>query len=557
MTGWREHQLTRMDVTQLVVCEGGLPWEHWWAALVGEQGLTSAVDRMVLTASGERFWGRLTAATLADCGSATGSTARVVIQIEDITSRREAELELADRALNDSLTGASNRFFTQQWLASALEDHPGGGVGVLYCDLDRFKVVNDSLGHVAGDDLLVQVADRLRSAMRPEDLLGRVGGDEFVVIVESVDTPAQLEEIAERLFDAMSVPFDLGGHQHAVTLSLGGTVGSHPEGADEVLMRADMALLRAKRLGRARYIAFDPTQDKMTTREDLQLEDDLRLSLDAGQLRAYYQPIVALDGLAVVGHEALVRWAHPEHGLLPPARFLELAENSGLIRPLGWWMLEQACADAVAGIGGPTTRQWVAVNASAGQLMRPGVAADVKRALIDSGLAPGRLHLEITESALISATDTLARELAELSELGVRIALDDFGTGYSSLSLLRRFPVDVLKIDRSFVAPLLHDRSAYAIVKAVLGMCADLGLSTVAEGIEDEAQRDALRAMGCSHGQGYLFGHAEPLATRQPVVRRAAGTDRATDRPSDGLPDGATDTVPRQLTAGSWMEESA
>jgi diguanylate cyclase (GGDEF)-like protein len=535
-----------MDVTQLVVCDGGLPWDQWWTALVGEDGGTTAVDRMILTATGERFWGRLTAAPLATDGSATASCARVVMQIEDITSRREAELELADRALNDSLTGASNRFFTQQWLASALEDHPGGGVGVLYCDLDRFKVVNDSLGHVAGDDLLVQVADRLRSAMRPEDLLGRVGGDEFVIIVESVQTPAQLEEIAERLFDAMAAPFDLGGHQHAVTLSLGGTVGSHPDGADEVLMRADMALLRAKRLGRARFVAFDPAQDRIATREDLQLEDELRLSLDAGQLRAYYQPIVALDGLAVVGHEALVRWAHPEHGLLPPARFLELAENSGLIRPLGWWMLEQACADAVAGIARPDDGLWVAVNASAGQLMRPGVAADVKRALIDSGLPPGRLHLEITESALISATDTLAGELAELSELGVRIALDDFGTGWSSLSLLRRFPVDVLKIDRSFVAPLLHDPSAYAIVKAVLGMCADLGLSTVAEGIEDEAQRDALRVMGCSHGQGYLFGHAEPLATRQPVVRRAlavtelAGTD-----------------LPRQATPGHLAQETA
>jgi len=537
MTGWREHELTRMDVMQLVVCEGGLPWDQWWSALVGEGSAASAVDRMIMTASGERFWGRLTAAALSTGERQTASGARVVIQVEDITSRREAELELADRALNDSLTGASNRFFTQQWLASALEDHPGGGVGVLYCDLDRFKIVNDSLGHVAGDDLLVQVADRLRSAMRPEDLLGRVGGDEFVVIVESVDTPAQLEQIAERLIEAMSVPFDLRGHQHAVSLSLGGTVGSHPDGADEVLMRADMALLRAKRLGRARFVAFDPAQDKIATREDLKLEDELRMSLDAGQLRAYYQPIVALNGLAVVGHEALMRWAHPEHGLLPPARFLELAENSGLIRPLGWWMLEQACADAVAGIEDTGGRQWVAVNASAGQLMRPGVAADVKRALVDSGLAPWRLHLEITESALISATDALARELAELSELGVRIALDDFGTGYSSLSLLRRFPVDVLKIDRSFIAPLLHDRSAYAIVKAVLGMCADLGLSTVAEGIEDEAQRDALRSMGCSHGQGYLFGHAEPLATRQPVVRRA--------------------DVPRQYTGGRRVQELA
>ena len=518
MTGWREHELTRMDVTEVVVAEGGLPWQAWWEALAGDAGGTSEVDRMVRRAQGEPFWGRLTAATLDP--SASASAARVVMQVEDITGRREAELELANRALNDGLTGAPNRFFTRRWLASALEDHPGGGVGVLYCDLDRFKVVNDSLGHSAGDDLLVQVAARLRGPMRPEDLLGRVGGDEFVVIVEGVRTPAELSAIAGRMAQAMVAPFDLGGHAHVVTLSLGGTISAPLDDADEVLMRADMALLRAKRLGRARYVAFDPALDRIATKADLQLEDDLRVSLQAGQLRAHYQPIVALADASVVGHEALIRWEHPERGLLPPAEFLELAENSGLIRPLGWWMLTQACADA-AGAVGPLAGRWVAVNASAGQLTRPGVARDVMRALTASGLHPSRLHLEITETALITATDSLTDELRELSELGVRIALDDFGTGFSSLSLLRSFPVDVVKIDRSFVAPVLADRSAYAIVTAVLGMCADLGLSTVAEGVETEQQRDVLQTLGCSHGQGYLFGHAEPLATRQPAVQRA------------------------------------
>ena len=517
--GWREHELTRMDVTDVVVCSGGLPWDQWWDALLAGAQETQTVDRMLRTADDRQVWGRLTAASVS-APACPASPARVMMQLEDITGRREAELELANRALHDGLTGAPNRFLTRQWLASALEDHPGGGVGVLYCDLDRFKVVNDSLGHAAGDSLLMQVAERLRGSLRPEDLIGRVGGDEFVMVMEGVGSPAELAEIADRLAAALDEPFELGGHRHAMTLSLGGTLGAHPDTADDVLMRADMALLRAKRQGRARYVAFDPAQDRVATMADLQLEDDLRDSLAADELRAYYQPIVELGGLAVVGHEALVRWEHPTHGLLPPAHFLELAESSGLIRPLGWWMLSQACQDAAHGRGGLARDGWVAVNASPSQLARPGVAADVTRALEASGLRPERLHLEITETALITASATLGRELRELSELGVRIALDDFGTGYSSLSLLRQFPVDLVKIDRSFVEPVLTDRSAYAIVKAVLSMCRDLGLPTVAEGIETGQQLDLLRSLGCSHGQGFLFGRPVPLSMRVPVAPR-------------------------------------
>ena len=516
MLGWRAHELTRMDVTDVVVCQGGLPWPQWWDGLLSGADVTSTADRRLRTADGRQVWGRLTAASLVS----PASPARVMMQLEDITGRREAELELANRALHDGLTGAPNRFLTRQWLASALEDHPGSRVGVLYCDLDRFKVVNDSLGHAAGDSLLVQVAERLRTPLRPEDLLGRVGGDEFVMVLEGVDTPAELAEVASRLAQALDEPFELGGHRHAMTLSLGGTLGSHPDTADDVLMRADMALLRAKRLGRARYEAFDPTHDRVATRADLQLEDDLRTSLGADELRAHYQPIVALGDLAVVGHEALVRWQHPELGLLHPERFLDLAESSGLIRPLGWWMLSQACQDAANGSGGLTQQGWVAVNASPSQLARPGVAADVTRALVASGLRPERLHLEITETALITASATLARELRELSEMGVRIALDDFGTGYSSLSLLRQFPVDLVKIDRSFIEPVLTERSAYAIVKAVLSMCRDMGLPTVAEGIETRQQLDLLRELGCSHGQGYLFGRPVPLPVHAPVPPR-------------------------------------
>jgi diguanylate cyclase (GGDEF)-like protein/PAS domain S-box-containing protein len=508
MLGWREHEITRMGLSDVLVHEGGPAWEPWWAGLLDGSGTDVVLDNRVRTADGRLLWGRLSAS----CVPTASTTRRVMVQVQDITERREAELQLANRALNDGLTGLPNRFLTRQWLASALEDHPGQDVGVLYCDLDRFKVVNDSLGHAAGDSLLSQVAERLRSSLRPEDLVGRVGGDEFVMVIEGIRGAAELADIADRVAEALALPVELGGHLHAVTLSLGGAVGTHPDTTDEVLMRADMALLRAKRLGRARFCLYDPAVDHVATRADLQFEDELRMSLSSQELRAYYQPVVSLSDLSVAGHEALVRWQHPQFGLLPPSRFLDLAESSGLIRPLGWWMLSQACHDAAAGASGLGDGiSWVAVNASPSQLTQPGIAAEITRALEESRLRPERLHLEITETALMSASTSLLRELRELSEMGVRIALDDFGTGYSSLSLLRQFPVDMVKIDRSFVEPMLTDRSAYAIVKAVLGMCHDMGLATVAEGIEREDQLDLLRRLGCSHGQGYLFGKPTPL----------------------------------------------
>ena len=473
------------------------------AALTSGVGVRHECDLRLTTASGSTVWGQ---ATIASVPALDGGVHGLMVQIIDVTGRREAELELANRAMHDALTGLPNRNLVHQWLASALDEHVGGHVGVLYCDLDRFKRVNDSLGHAVGDDLLIDAASRLTHAVRPDDFVGRIGGDEFVIVVERLTGDDDLLHVARRVAEAFDEPFMLGGHQHLISVSVGTAIGRAPDSPDDLLMRADLALLRAKRAGRARVEVFDSAIDRVTTRADLEFEAQLRQSIDADQLRAHYQPVIALAGNTISGHEALVRWEHPDLGLLSPDSFLPLAENSGVIRALGWWMLFRACHDAAAfpALGS------VAVNMSANQLNRPGFLTYVQDALDASGLAPSRLHVEITETALLHASPAVITELRAVRALGVGIVLDDFGTGYSSLSLLRDLPVTSVKIDRSFVGPLLDDPSAAAIVRAVLLMCADLGLPTIAEGVETQAQLERLVSYGCTHAQGFLFGRPAP-----------------------------------------------
>jgi diguanylate cyclase (GGDEF)-like protein/PAS domain S-box-containing protein len=508
MLGHPRHDFVHLNILDVFGGESGLGGDARWREFTYGRSVHYAGDIRCTTLDGHTVWCRLTAAAVP---ASDTSSRRLMLQVQDITDRRDAELQLADRALHDSLTSLPNRFFTRQWLTSALEEHAGQPVGVLYFDVDRFKLINDSLGHAAGDELLGQLAARVRQALRPDDFVGRVGGDEFVVIAEGVAAEGDLLHLAARLTASMEDPFILAGHQHVVTLSLGGAIGVHPEPADHLLVRADMALLRAKRLGRSRCELFDDAVDKIATAVDLQLEDELRQSVAANELRVHYQPIVRLDDLSVAGYESLLRWQHPEQGLLPPDRFLDMAEVSGLIRPIGWWVLSRACRDAKEFATGWAPGPWVSVNASPSQLARPGVASMVRRALTTSGLAPQLLHLEVTETVLMHASPALIRELHEVSAMGVGIALDDFGTGYSSLSLLRQFPVNTVKIDQSFVAPLSTDRSALAIVRAVVGMCQDLGLTSVAEGIETEEQLAVLTDLGCTHGQGFLFGRPAAL----------------------------------------------
>jgi len=319
----------------------------------------------------------------------------------------------------------------------------------------------------------------------------------------------------------MQQPIPLRGYQHTVSVSVGVTVfGSRHAHADEVLRDAEQAVLRAKRHGRARVEVYDPTQDKPATVDDLELEHDLRSALaDGDGLLPYFQPIVSLETDSPVGYEALIRWAHPQRGLLAPDDFLPLAEQTGLIARLGWWMLDVSCrAAADRQLTGGWSR-WVAVNASGSQLGRGQLAPAIRAALDAGRLPPQRLHLEITETALVEASPAAIKEVREVADLGVRIALDDFGTGFSSLSLLRDLPVSTVKIDRSFVKPLSSDRSARAIVRSVIGLCQELGIATVGEGVETEEQVTSLRALGCTLAQGYLLGRPAPLLRRGSSAR--------------------------------------
>lgn len=478
-----------------------------FAELMAGQRESYELAKRYLRSDGAVLYGLLHVGVIRD----SEGVSSIVAQVNDVTQAKQAEDRLAHQALHDPLTNLPNRALLEQLLSAYLT--AGQPTGLLYCDLDRFKAINESLGHEAGDELLIELTSVFAGRLPSRCTLGRVGGDEFVVLVPGEDDLGELRGLAEDLAAALTAPVEVRGHRHTVSLSIGITVGrpthSHP---DEVLREADLAMLRGKRNGRTRIEIYDPTQDKPATLHDLELEQALRSALaDNHGLIPYFQPIVSLADNTPVGYEALIRWRHDQDGLLDPDDFLPMAEQAGLIVPLGWWMLAVSClaAQDIRLTGGWS--RWVAVNASASQLGRGQLLEEIGRALHASGLPPERLHLEITESALVDASPAVIKEVREVSDLGVHIALDDFGTGYSSLSLLRDLPVSTVKIDRSFVTPIATDRSTRAIVRSVIALCQELDITTVAEGIETQEQLTSLRALGCTLGQGYLLGRAHPL----------------------------------------------
>jgi diguanylate cyclase (GGDEF)-like protein/PAS domain S-box-containing protein len=448
-----------------------------------------------------------------------------VVTHEDITERRQAEARIAHMALHDALTGLPNRVKFHKEMESSLallED--GGRFAVLCLDLDNFKTVNDTLGHRIGDRLLHQVAQRLRGCLHASDSLARLGGDEFAVVQGGVEATHETAALVSRITEALAAPFDIDGNQVVVGASIGIAVApTDARDADQLLKNADMALYRAKADGRGTYRYFEPQMDaRMQARHAL--ERDLRMAIANGEFELHYQPIVNLETERPCGFEALIRWNHPTRGTVPPLEFISIAEETGLILPIGEWVLRQACAEAASWPDGIR----VAVNVSPAQFRKPGLSQTVVNALASSGLQASRLEVEITESVLLLNSESTLATLHQLRALGVRISMDDFGTGYSSLSYLRSFPFDKIKIDGSFVRDLHSSRDSKAIVRAVAVLGSSLRVATTAEGIETQAEFEHLRSEGCTEGQGYLFGKPRPAREIAPLLAAYAGRIAAT-----------------------------
>lgn len=421
---------------------------------------------------------------------------------------REKTRELSHQALHDPLTGLPNRALVldrAEQMIARTGRHSNMVAGALFIDVDGFKHVNDSLGHAAGDRLLQVAGERLQEVVREHDTVGRLGGDEFVVLVESTAGEAAPDLLAERLTEALRAPVELGvgGKVFSVTASIGVAVGRY-ESPDALLRDADLALYAAKAAGRDRYALFD-TSMYGGVEDRLELASDLDAALHEGQFFLAYQPIFELPSRELAGVEALIRWQHPTRGLVAPDSFIPLAEESGLIAAIGRWVLEEACRQAAAWAAEGLSIG-ISVNVSAYQLGRNGFADDVRQALHRSQIEPSSLTLEITETALMRDAGAACEHLLEIRQLGVRVAIDDFGTGYASLSQLQRMPVDILKIDRSFVAALDGDGHGHELLEAIVGVGRSLSLTVVAEGIEEPGQLHALEAMGCQLAQGFMLG---------------------------------------------------
>lgn len=437
---------------------------------------------------------------------------------QDVTEQRQAAERIAFLARHDLLTGLPNRGVLREELERALAaNHRGESFALLCLDLDRFKPVNDTYGHAAGDALLRQVAQRLRDCVRETDVVARMGGDEFAVVQRNAPQPAGAERLAQRILDVLSQPFSVEGQVVHIGTSVGIALAPHDGDDPETLQRhADLALYRAKSDGRCTQRFFEPA---MNQRIDARrgLENDLRQAIEQGELALAYQPRFSLSHGGVVGVEALLRWHHPRRGTVSPADFIPLAEETGLIVPIGQWVLQQACRDALAW----PTHVVVAVNLSAVQLLRGDASADVAKALATSGLPARRLELEITESTMLKDATVVLASLHALRDKGVRVAMDDFGTGYSSLSHLRSFPFDHLKIDRSFVRDAPERPDLRAIIRGVTTLAQGLNMCTTVEGVETEEQFAAIRPLGCDAVQGFLHGRPMPAAQLTQVIAAA------------------------------------
>ena len=437
----------------------------------------------------------------------------IVRAVRYAIERKRAEAELAYQALHDGLTGLPNRslFIDHLQLALAQASRSNGRLAVLFLDLDGFKIINDSLGHDAGDAVLVNIAERLRVTARAGDTVARFGGDEFTILCPGMDAPLAIANLARRIGEAIARPLQVGNHDYTITASIGIALSATGLEAPGALVRdADAAMYRAKERGRGRAEFFDSALRDRADRR-LRTETDLRGALERNEFVLHFQPQVRLAGGVIDGVEALVRWRHPARGLLPPAEFIALAEETDLIVPLGAWVIAEACQQVDAWQRTCQRELQLSINLSPRQLDARELHAHVLDAIERTSLARHQVCFEITETAVLRDDPATTAALRQLKDLGVRLAIDDFGIGHASLASLKRFPIDIIKIDRSFTAGAGADRIDTAILHAVVGLARELGLTVIAEGVEREDQAVFLRALGCSHAQGYHYGRPQPL----------------------------------------------
>jgi len=509
--GYSEEEMLATDFQNLTHTDDLDPARRYIAQLLVDRIPASQMETRYIHKLGHAVWVLLSASVVRDVHS---HSPRLIFQIQDITDRKRAEEQLLHDAFHDALTGLPNRALFMDHLKLAIartQRHPEQMFAVLFLDFDRFKIINDSLGHMAGDQLLVAIARRLEHGLRPGDTVARLGGDEFTILLEDLTHPEEAVALAERLQNDLMAPFNLFGNEVFTSASIGiapSNIGyQKPE---EVLRDADTAMYQAKSAGKARHALFDKGMHARALKL-LQLENDLRRAVEREEFFIVYQPIVSLETARLVGFEALVRWRHPERGLVSPGDFISVAEETGFIVPIGQWVLEEACRQM---------REWqtqcgeklplsMSVNLSGKQFAQGNLIEQIMLTLKRTGLEPHQLKLEITESVVMENIEVATGMLEQLRTLGVRLSIDDFGTGYSSLSYLHKLPIDTLKIDRSFVIRMVESQENAEIVRTIVTLAKTLGLDVIAEGVETKEQMEHLQRLDCENGQGYLF--AKPL----------------------------------------------